>query len=153
MKALAAALLVAASALLPVQAQTAVPQSQTQAQTQAQGDACGATLDARLRRSVNSPTHQIAFAAQPAPAVGRHFSLDIVVCPRDSASLPQALRVDADMPAHRHGMNYRPTVRTLGEGRYRADGLLFHMAGRWRLLFELSADGRLDRISHEVVLE
>ena len=84
--------------------------------------------------------------------VGRHFSLDIVVCARGGASLPLALRVDADMPAHRHGMNYRPTVRALGDGRYRADGLLLHMAGRWRLLFELTADGRLDRLAHELDL-
>jgi hypothetical protein len=49
-------------------------------------------------------------------------------------------------------MNYRPTVRALGDGRYRADGLLLHMAGRWRLLFELTADGRLDRLAHELDL-
>jgi hypothetical protein len=90
---------------------------------------------------------------QPAPAVGRHFGIDMVVCPRAGASLPVSLRVDADMPAHRHGMNYRPTVRTLGEGRYRAEGLLFHMAGKWRLMFDLSADGRLERLSHEIDLE
>jgi hypothetical protein len=63
---------------------------------------------------------------------GRHFALDVVVCARAGAALPVALRVDADMPAHRHGMNYRPTVRALGDGRYRADGLMLHMAGRWR---------------------
>ena len=115
---------------------------------------CGAGLDARQRRVVSSPRHQVVFVAQPAPmAVGRHFSLDIVVCARGGASLPLALRVDADMPAHRHGMNYRPTVRALGDGRYRVDGLLLHMAGRWRLLFDLTADGRLERLTHEFELE
>lgn len=116
-------------------------------------EACGAAMDARLRRTVSSRHHQIAFVLLPAPAVGRHFGLDIVVCPRAGASLPLALRVDADMPAHGHGMNYRPTVRVLGDGRYRADGLMFHMAGRWRLTFDVSADGRLDRLSQEIVLE
>ena len=115
--------------------------------------ACGNDLPARARRVVASPRHQIAFAMQPAPAVGRHFGIDVVVCPRLGASLPLSLRVDADMPAHRHGMNYRPTVRTLGDGRYRVEGLLFHMAGKWRLMFDLSADGRLERLSHEIDLE
>jgi len=115
---------------------------------------CGAGMDARQRRVVSSPRHQVAFVVQPAPlAVGRHFALDVQVCPRAGAALPVAMRVDADMPAHRHGMNYRPTVRALGDGRYRVDGLLLHMAGRWRLLFELSADGRLERLTHEFELE
>jgi hypothetical protein len=29
-------------------------------------------------------------------------------------------------------MNYRPTIRALGGDRYAADGLMFHMPGRWR---------------------
>lgn len=115
---------------------------------------CAAGLDARHRLEAASARHRVVFVPQPAPLVsGRHFSLDIVVCPQGGAALPLALRVDADMPAHRHGMNYRPSVRMLGDGRYRADGLLLHMPGRWRFLFELSADGRLERLSHEVDVE
>ena len=55
---------------------------------------------------------------------------------------PGALKVDAEMPAHRHGMNYRTTVQSLGGGRWRADGLMFHMPGRWRFLFELDRAGQ-----------
>jgi hypothetical protein len=100
---------------------------------------------------IGAPTLQLAYVPQPAPlASGRHFGLDIVVCPRAGTPLPVALRVDADMPAHRHGMNYRATVRVLGDGRYRAEGLMLHMPGRWRLLFDVSADGRLQRLVHEV---
>ena len=115
---------------------------------------CGPRPEVRHRLEATSARHRVVFVPQPAPlAPGRHFGLDITVCPRGGASLPLALRVDADMPAHRHGMNYRPTVRALGDGRYRADGLLLHMPGRWRFSFELSADGRLDRLSHEVDVE
>lgn len=120
----------------------------------AAGDDCGSALDARHRQQLRGGGHALAYVALPPPlAVGRHFALDIVVCPRPGAAPPLALRVDADMPAHRHGMNYRPTVRTLGDGRYRAEGLLLHMPGRWRLLFELSLDGRIERLSHELDLE
>jgi hypothetical protein len=114
-------------------------------------DSCGAALDPRVRHVIGAPTLQLAYVPQPAPlASGRHFGLDIVVCPRAGTPLPVALRVDADMPAHRHGMNYRATVRVLGDGRYRAEGLMLHMPGRWRLLFDVSADGRLQRLVHEV---
>lgn len=98
---------------------------------------------------------QIAFAPQPAPLpAGRHFALDIVVCPPPGAAMPAALVVDADMPAHRHGMNYRAGVTALGGGRFRADGMMFHMAGRWRLIFDLpAADGRpARRLTHEIDL-
>lgn len=83
---------------------------------------------------------QIAFAPIPAPLTsGRHFVLDIVVCPPPGAAMPATLAVDADMPAHRHGMNYRASVTPQDGGRFRADGLMFHMAGRWRFIFDLPA--------------
>jgi hypothetical protein len=49
--------------------------------------------------------------------------------------------VDAQMPEHRHGMNYRPTVSATGNGRYVAEGLLFHMPSRWQLRFDVERDG------------
>jgi hypothetical protein len=114
---------------------------------------CGGMLDAKVRQVIRSTRHQLAYAPRQGPIVqGRPFSLDIVVCPLGSASMPIALRVQADMPAHGHGMNYQPTVRSMGDGRYRADGLMLHMAGRWRLQFELSADGRLERLVQVVDL-
>ncbi|MCW5632152.1 MAG: hypothetical protein KIT17_02350 [Rubrivivax sp.] len=81
---------------------------------------------------------QLAWRAEPAPlAVGRPFALELHVCPRAA----RLLRVDATMPEHRHGMNYRPSLRPLGEGRWRAEGLLWHMAGRWELAVEVDAHG------------
>jgi len=80
--------------------------------------------------------------------VGKHFSLDLQVCPA-----PQALAVDAWMPAHQHGMNYRPSVTALGGGRYRAEGLMFHMPGRWELVFEVRAGDSTQRLAREVLLE
>jgi hypothetical protein len=66
---------------------------------------------------------------------------------------PTALRVDADMPAHRHGMNYRAKVSPKGEGRYVAEGLLFHMPGQWRLLFDVDGGGRTERLAANITLE
>ena len=103
---------------------------------------------------IEEPAIQLAFAPTPAPLrVGRHFSLDIVVCTGDPAAAPATLRVDAEMPAHRHGMNYAATVVALGGGRFRADGLMLHMPGRWRFLFDTTAGGAPVRLSRDVELE
>ena len=66
---------------------------------------------------------------------------------------PPLVRVDADMPAHRHGMNYRATIRALGGDRYAADGLMFHMPGRWRFVFDLGSGADAVRMTHEVDVE
>ena len=122
----------------------------------AQGPAsCGAALDAKARLLAKAPGWQVTFVPKPAPiVVGRHFSLELAVCPRDPAARVTAVRVDADMPAHRHGMNYAAQVSALGGDRYRADGLMFHMPGRWRFIFELTlADGQVARLTREVELQ
>jgi hypothetical protein len=82
--------------------------------------------------------------------IGRHFAVEAIVC---TTPAPQGLRVDAQMPEHRHGMNYRPTVATTGIGRYRAEGLLFHMPGRWQLHFDVEHAGRTQRLATDLVLE
>ena len=62
--------------------------------------------------------------------------------------MPENVAVDAWMPEHRHGMNYRPTVTRLAPGRWRAEGLMFHMPGRWELVF--TVDG--ERLARELVV-
>lgn len=81
---------------------------------------------------------QLHWRAEPETlAVGRPFVLTLQLCPPAA----RVLRVDATMPEHRHGMNYRPTVKPVGEGQWRAEGLLWHMAGRWELAFEVESGG------------
>lgn len=92
---------------------------------------------------------QAAWRVSGAPiAVGRHFALDLQVCPADAT----LLRVDATMPEHRHGMNYRPSVRATGDGRWRAEGLMFHMPGRWELRLDVQRGGRTERLLDSITL-
>jgi hypothetical protein len=86
----------------------------------------------------------------PKVEVGKHFAVDAVVC---TAAPPSGLRVDAQMPEHRHGINYRARVALQGEGRYRAEGLLFHMPGRWQLVFDVERPGRTERLAADLVVE
>jgi hypothetical protein len=103
--------------------------------------ACGEGL-AQPTRQIEDAQFLLMYRAAPDPLrVGRHFSIDFAVCPRGQVAAPDTVRVDAHMPEHRHGMNYQPSVAALGNGRYRAEGLMFHMPGRWELVFELRGTG------------
>jgi hypothetical protein len=111
--------------------------------------ACGDALGAGVARA-DGERYTVAWRADPAPVpVGRHFALDFEVCPRAGAAMPATLAVDATMPAHRHGMNYAPTVTAAGPGRWRVDGLLFHMPGRWEMVFA-SGPARAERVAVDV---
>ena len=49
------------------------------------------------------------------------------------------------MPLHDHGMPTRPRVTEyLGDGRYRLEGMRFHMNGRWEVSVTVKADGKVD---------
>ena len=98
--------------------------------------------------------YTVAFRTSPAQIkTGEHFVVDLTVCPLGKASMPRTVRVDASMPEHRHGMNYKTTVVAKGAGRYRAEGLLFHMNGRWEIAFDVMTGNTTERITTAVELQ
>ena len=93
---------------------------------------------------------QAAWQAEAgAIAVSRPFVIIVLLCPADA----QLLRVDASMPEHRHGMNYRTSLKPLGDGRWRVEGLLWHMAGRWELRLDVQSLGLSHRLRQSVLLQ
>ena len=57
------------------------------------------------------------------------------------------ITVSGGMPAHDHGMPTRPRVSAeLGAGRYRLEGMRFHMNGAWEVVLEIDADGSRDTV-------
>lgn len=107
------------------------------------------TLPASAGTILSGADVQLAWQATPEPiAVSRPFQLRVSICPANA----RLARVDATMPEHRHGMNYRPSVRPLGEGRWTVDGMLWHMSGRWELRFDVEAEGRLQTLRQSVTL-
>ena len=115
--------------------------------------ACGEMLQGATR-TIEGKSYVVVFKTVPDPiAVGSHFALDFAVCPRAKAEAPRSVRVDAGMPEHRHGMNYRPVVTTRPSGAYRADGLMFHMPGRWDLTFDVDATSGTERLTGTIELE
>lgn len=109
--------------------------------------ACGEALPGKAR-TIEGVNYTVAFKTLPDPIqAGAHFALDFTVCPRASAPAPRTVRVDAHMPEHRHGMNYRPAVTARPDAMFRAEGLLFHMPGRWDVTFDVDAGSRVERLT------
>jgi hypothetical protein len=114
--------------------------------------AAGAAQACELPPGTRVESGRLALSYRTIPpkiAVGEHFALEFTACPREGAVLSDRVKLDARMPEHQHGMNYRPTVTVLGEGRYRSEGWLFHMPGRWELIFDLGGE----RLTHSVRIE
>jgi YtkA-like len=100
-------------------------------------------------------TPKVALAFRTTPPVikvGELFSLQAEVCPQDGISVT-GLKVDAGMPAHKHGMNYQPRVSSTGPGTYAATGLMFHMPGQWQFTFDLETPAGRERIGVDYAAE
>jgi hypothetical protein len=119
----------------------------------AYAQSCGDGLAAPIR-TASSERYVVAWRTTPAnPPVGQHFVVDLAVCPKAGVPAPTVVRVDATMPDHRHGMNYKPTVTASAPGRFRAEGLMFHMPGRWQFVFEVGDGRRVDRVTADETLK
>ena len=99
--------------------------------------------------------HVSVKAPDPFP-LNELFSLEATVeegCDPPRRPVSASLRVDAAMPQHRHGMNTDAVVTPLGGGRFRAQGLLLHMPGRWELDLDVTDHGVTERAQLDFILE
>ncbi len=101
-------------------------------------------------KRLEAPKAALSYRTLPATIpVGAHFVLEILVCPKAGLPAPQTIKVDAHMPEHKHGMNYRPGVKAEGQGRFKSEGWLFHMPGRWEFVFEAGGERFTDSVRLE----
>jgi hypothetical protein len=116
-------------------------------------DACEAPGGFEARGRLAAADVVLLYRTRPATIeLGQHFAVEAIVCTPAAGPPATGLRVDARMPEHRHGMNYRPRVSPVATGRFVAEGLLFHMPGRWQLLFDVERGGRTDRLAADLVV-
>ena len=100
-----------------------------------------------------TPEAEIAYRWEPSVLkVGQFFAAEVIACRAPGAGAVREIVLDAQMPAHGHGMNYRPTATPAGPGRFRVAGLMLHMAGTWRLTFDLVHGDTRTRLTQEVTL-
>jgi hypothetical protein len=116
----------------------------------AAGWAAACTLPEGFTR-LGSADGEIAYRLVPEQLkVGQFFAAEVIACRAPGAEAISEILLDAQMPAHGHGMNYRPSAERLAADRFRITGLLLHMPGRWKLNFDLVQGGRRTRLSREL---
>ena len=88
----------------------------------------------------------------PPLIVAQHFSMQFLLCRGESVLAVEGFKLDALMPAHGHGMNYKASINWLDDGLVEASGLLFHMPGQWRITVNLTYGGvaRQTQIDFEI---
>lgn len=117
----------------------------------AQAQSCG--VEPAGAKQIDSPQLTLSFRTEPPKiAVGKHFAVEVVVCPKAGGAAADRIKIDAVMPDHRHGMNYKPSIKSLGDGRFRADGMMFHMPGRWEFQFDVEGKDGNERLTSSMVL-
>ena len=110
---------------------------------------CEATAGARR---VEGRDVALAFKTRPAKIkVGELFSVDVTVCPKKGTV--KGVGVDASMPEHKHGMNYKPTVKKNATEGFTATGMMFHMPGRWQFAFEVEGTEGRERLLDTVAVD
>ena len=116
--------------------------------------ACDSVLIGDGTMRIESEHYVVSLRSRTGPiVVGEHFAIDIAACAKNDGTPPKLLRVDAYMPAHRHGMNYVPRMRSTAPGRWQADGLMFHMPGLWQFRVDLRANDVTERLTYNYQLD
>ena len=104
----------------------------------------------------NDAAWKLRWRTEPAEIpLNEPFVIEAQVLPSDGSRPPKELSLEADaaMPEHRHGMNRLPRMIDLGDGRFRAEGMLFLMEGRWELYFDVTTQELTERGQTEVHLD
>ena len=99
----------------------------------------------------------VSYDSDPDPIpLNEEFVLGVEVYTDDSMSSPSSnitVEVDATMPEHQHGMNVSPEALEVSDGRFEAEGMLFHMAGDWEIVVYVTGDEGTEDIRFDVPLE
>jgi hypothetical protein len=64
----------------------------------------------------------------------------------------QLASFSAEMPAHRHGMVTKATVKKLSPGVFLIEGVKFHMPGEWALKFQMEFQGKTQDVAMSLKL-
>lgn len=82
---------------------------------------------------------------------GTQFAVEILLC--DAPEETEIVEVGATMPAHGHGMNYRPEITRTYHGAFVTSGWLMHMAGNWEIEIKTRNGSQYATFVHPVIVE
>lgn len=119
--------------------------------------ASGGPGGGRQQVESNDRSYVVTYETVPNPIrLNEPFTLLFDVRPRESSlSRPGELgvEVDARMPAHFHGMTRLPKFSRRKDGSYVAEGMLFHMPGRWEVYVDITQGPKVERAQWQVDLQ
>jgi len=102
---------------------------------------------------VFSDHYMIAFRPEPMRIeVGEPFALLFNVCTKNG-NAAELVTVEAHMPEQKRTMNRKPAIVSAGDGRYRAEGMVFDASGRWELAVDVRAGEESERLTHEIIVK
>ncbi len=108
--------------------------------------ACDLTKTEKSAHGIGE-NYTVSFLTTPEKImVGMPFSILLTVCKNNGEAFDGSVKVTASMPAHGHGMNYKPSVAKLSGGKFNMEGFLFHMPGRWQYAFDLTDGSAAEKI-------
>jgi hypothetical protein len=84
--------------------------------------------------------------------IGQPFTVSFAIC-SETGEAVRSIEVDAVMPLHKHGMNYRPTLTRTGPFRYDASNMVFHMPGDWRIQVLTHQGGSVHAFSFDLAVK
>jgi hypothetical protein len=113
----------------------------------------GATNPKRVFDS-NGGKFSVELTPSPDP-IPKNLPFDVTfrVIPKAGALADAEVVVDARMPAHFHGMNRVAKVTRVKDDVWKAEGLVFHMAGHWELYIDVTRGGETERAQMDVDLK
>ena len=106
----------------------------------------------------NSESYWVSYLLNDIAEVPLNETFDLtvrVVDPetKEFVAASDAIRVDARMPAHGHGMKQDPVVEQNPDGSYTVRGMLLHMTGHWELYVDLRRGAVTERAQFDIDIE
>lgn len=96
-------------------------------------------------------TVKVIVQPMEAITVSKAFAVRLTLCAENAEDV--SVTLDAQMPAHGHGMNYYPehaTIATTTASKtLRVDGVVLHMPGTWQWIVDLKSNGSTQTLTHE----
>ena len=113
----------------------------------------GPLEDGSLSEISLSGKHSAVQMTLPPIRVSEAFTIEAALCPLEKGQQITRVAIDASMPEHQHGMNYRPSTQlsphgdvALAEQKFVAKNMVYHMPGRWQIELQISGVNKLGQM-------